>query len=102
MDVITQSVVTCSCCSVETEKEMPTDACILVLKCESCRVALHPKSGAVPFVPSPVLNAHPSSFDGDFTVLHGLHEVWPDRGHIRNLVPVAGVDVMRLVALACL
>ncbi|MGZ8366074.1 MAG: GDCCVxC domain-containing (seleno)protein [Nitrospira sp.] len=75
MDVITQSVVTCSRCSVETEKEMSTDACILLLECESCRVALRPKSGVVPFVPSPALNAHPSSFDGDFTVLHGLHEV---------------------------
>jgi len=35
-------------------------------------------------------------------MLHGLHEVWPDREYIRNLVPVAGVEVMHLVPLACL
>ncbi|MGZ8374499.1 MAG: GDCCVxC domain-containing (seleno)protein [Nitrospira sp.] len=49
MDLITQSVVTCSRCSVETEKEMPTDACILLLECESCRGALRPKSDGTPW-----------------------------------------------------
>ncbi len=49
-----------------------------------------------------MLNAHLSSFDVDLTMLHSLHEVWPDKEHIRNLVPVAGVEVVHLVALACL
>jgi hypothetical protein len=81
---------------------MSTDACIVVLECELCCVALHPKSGAISFAPSPTFNAHLSSFAGDLTMLHGLQEVWPDRGYIRNLVPVAGVGVVHLVALACL
>ena len=45
MDVIRQSVVTCPRCGLETETEMPTDACVVVFECTSCRVVLRPKSG---------------------------------------------------------
>jgi hypothetical protein len=45
MDVITQSVVTCPRCDVGTEMEMPTDACLIVFECESCRAVLRPNPG---------------------------------------------------------
>ncbi|MEQ1681554.1 MAG: GDCCVxC domain-containing (seleno)protein [Nitrospira sp.] len=45
MDVIRQSVVTCPRCGANAQREMPTDACIVIFECDSCRVVLRPKSG---------------------------------------------------------
>jgi len=45
MDVTTQSLGTGPRCGMRTETVMPTDACIVVFECESCRVVLRPKSG---------------------------------------------------------
>jgi len=51
---------------------------------------------AVSFVPSPALHAHLSSFDTDSTVLHDLHEAWPDTDGVRNHIPAAGVELEHL------
>jgi hypothetical protein len=55
---------------------------------------------AVYFVPSPMFNAHLSSFDRGSTVIHDLHEAWSAKGCVRNHVSAAGVELVHLVASA--
>jgi hypothetical protein len=76
MDIIMQSVVTCPRCGVRIQREMPTDACIVVFECDSCRVVLRPKSGdccifcSFANVQCPPVQPR----QGGSTVLHDLHE----------------------------
>lgn len=41
----TRSVLRCPVCSVETEEEMPSNACVFFYVCPACDTRLQPKAG---------------------------------------------------------